>query len=232
MSTVLKSEPVNNLLITKDRVKGWEACASGYRWFLEKFPESGECADVYKALIADKRGDDADWLIGKIGDELETVERVKLLTVIAGADAVAIAKAVSDGANAATTGYWANAATTGEGANAATTGYRANAATTGEGANAATTGNWANAATTGYRANAATTGDWANAATTGEHAVAAALGIEAKAKASTGGAIMLVHRNDDGHLLHVFASKVGENGLKPDVWYLLDESGKPQETTI
>ena len=205
MSTVLKSEPVNNLLITKDRVKGWEACASGYRWFLEKFPESGECADVYKALIADKRGDDADWLIGKIGDELETVERVKLLTVIAGADAVAIAKAVSDGANAATTGYWANAATTGEGANAATT---------------------------GYRANAATTGDWANAATTGEHAVAAALGIEAKAKASTGGAIMLVHRNDDGHLLHVFASKVGENGLKPDVWYLLDESGKPQETTI
>jgi hypothetical protein len=43
---------------------------------------------------------------------------------------------------------------------------------------------------------------------------------------------MLVHRNVDGELLHVFASKVGENGIKPDVWYWLDETGKPQETTI
>jgi hypothetical protein len=205
MSAVLKTETTNNLLITKDRVKAWEACASGYRWFLEKFPESGECAEVYKALVADKRGDDADWLIGKIGDELENPDRVKLLTVIAGADAVSIAKAEADGAEAATTGEWANAATTGE---------------------------WANAATTGYRANAATTGYRANAATTGKHAVAAALGAEAKAKASEGGAIMLVHRNDDGELLHVFASKVGENGIKPDVWYLLNEDGKPQETTI
>ena len=101
-------------------------------------------------------------------------------------------------------------------------GKEGDAATTGEGANAATTGEGANAATTGYRANAATTG---------EHAVAAALGIEAKAKAGIGGAIVLCHRNDEGHLIHVRASKVGENGIKPDVWYSLNKSGEFVETT-
>ena len=147
-------------------------------------------------------------------------------------------------ANAATTGYRANAATTGNRANAATTGYGANAATTGYGANAATTGEWANAATTGNRANAATTGEWANAATTGEwanaattgyganaattgeHAVAASLGIEGKAKAGVGGAIVLCCRNNNGDLLHIRASKVGENGVNPNSWYSLDENGE------
>ena len=94
----------------------------------------------------------------------------------------------------------------------ATTGYRANAATTGEGA------------------NAATTGYMANAATTGEHAVAAALGIEGKAKAGISGAIVLCYRNDEGHLIHIRASKVGENGIKPDAWYSLDENGEFIET--
>ena len=81
-------------------------------------------------------------------------------------------------------------------------------------------------ATTGERANAATTGYMANAATTGEHAVAAALGIEGKAKAGLSGAIVLCYRNDEGHLIHIRASKVGENGIKPDVWYSLNGNGE------
>ena len=99
-------------------------------------------------------------------------------------------------------------------------------ATTGNWANAATTGEGANAATTGEGANAATAGNRANAATTGEHAVAAALGIEGKAKASAGGAIVVCYRNDDGGLIHIRASKVGENGIKPNVWYSLDAAGE------
>ena len=175
----------NNLQITKDRVKSWAACSDGYRWFLGKFPEGAEFVPVYRALIADKRGDDADWLVGKLFDELDTTTRVKQTAIIAGADAAAIAAQVAAGAEAATTG------------------------------------DWANAATTGYRANAATTGNWANAATTGKHAVAAALGIDAKAKASAGGAIVLTHRNDDGDLTCIRAAMVGQDGIKPDVWYEL-----------
>ena len=203
----------NNLQITKARVKSWAACSDGYRWFLGKFPEGAEFAPVYRALIADKRGDDADWLVGKLFDELDTTTRVKQTAIIAGADAAAIAAQVAAGAEAATTGY------------------RANAATTGEGANAATTGNWANAATTGEGANAATTGNRANAATTGKHSVAAALGIDAKAKASAGGAIVLTHRNDDGDLICIRAAMVGQDGIKPDVWYVLNAGGQLEEVT-
>ena len=106
----------NNLQITKDRVKSWAACSDGYRWFLGKFPEGAEFAPVYRALIADKRGDDADWLVGKLFGELDTTTRVKQTAIIAGADAAAIAAQVAAGANAATMGNWANAATMGAGA--------------------------------------------------------------------------------------------------------------------
>ena len=137
MSTTTATNPAANVLeITKDRVKAWSACSDGYRWFLNKFPEGGAFADVHKALIEDKRGSDADWLVGKAFDEFDTETRVKQIAVIAGADAKAIAERVAAGAEAATTG---------EGANAATTGYRANAATTGEGSVAAALGMFAKA---------------------------------------------------------------------------------------
>ncbi|MBS6046533.1 MAG: hypothetical protein KH843_01870, partial [Haemophilus haemolyticus] len=35
-----------------------------------------------------------------------------------------------------------------------------------------------------------------------------------------------VYRNDDGELIHIKASKVGENNIKADTWYTLDEFGE------
>jgi hypothetical protein len=180
----------NNLQITKYRVKAWSACTDGYRWFLEKFPQGGEFAEVYSALQLDKKYEDSSWLADKVFSELDAPAKVQQTILISGADKSKIEKLVADGVEGTTTGNRANAATTGE---------------------------WANAATTGNRANAATTG---------EHAVAAALGIEAKAKASAGGAIVLVHRNNRGDLLQIRASKVGENGIKPDVFYTLSAAGE------
>ena len=230
-------------LITKQRVKDWQACESGYRWFLENYkPEpSAEFVPLYQHLVSDKRGDDADWLMGKLFGEIEDAAlRVKLVTQIAGADAKLIAEQHAAGAQGVTTEDEANAATTGEGANAATTGEGANAATTGEGANAATTGNWANAATTGEGANAATTGKGANAATTGyranaattgKGAVSAVLGRYGKAMAGEGGAIVIAHRDDSGKLLGVKTAMVGQDDIKAGVWYSLDKSGNFIEST-
>ena len=217
---------MSNLQITKERVKAWSACADGYHWFLDKFPQGGEFAEVYAALQLDKKYDDSVWLADKVFFELDAPAKVQQTVLISGADKAKIEKTVADGAEGTTTGDCANAATTGDRANAATTGDWANAATTGDWANAATTGEGANAATTGYRANAATTGDRANAATTGAHAVAAAFGIEVRAKSSAGGAIVLVCRNNSGELLQIRASKVGENGIKPDVFYALSAAGE------
>ncbi|HBC5656054.1 TPA: hypothetical protein KEV18_004605 [Citrobacter koseri] len=52
--------------ITKERVKNWHACTDGFRWFLDKFPQGGAYADVHGALVADKRFDDARWLVDKM----------------------------------------------------------------------------------------------------------------------------------------------------------------------
>jgi len=228
-----------DLQVTEAKLIDWSACASGKNWFLEKFPQGGMFGDVYRALLDDRRYDDGNWLVEKVFSQLDAKTKTEQLVSIAGADKAKIERQVKECGGkkeeSATTGYLANAATTGEGANAATTGDRANAVTTGEGANAATTGNRANAATTGEGANAVTTGEGANAATTGyranaattgEHAVSAALGIEGKAKAGFGGAIVLCHRNNSGELIHIRASKVGENGVKADTWYSLDASGE------
>ena len=222
-------------LITKQRVKDWQACEGGYRWFLENYkPAEAEFVPVYQHLVRDDRGGDANWLMGKLFPEIDGALRVKLVTQIAGAEEKLIAEQVAagvpgfsteDDANAATTGNWANAATTGNWANAATTGYRANAATTGNWANAATTGEGANAATTGNWANAATTGEGANAATTGEGAISAVLGNRGKAMAGDGGAIVIAHRDNSGELLGVKTAMVGQDGIKPGIWYSLDESG-------
>ena len=40
------------------------------------------------------------------------------------------------------------------------------------------------------------------------------------------GVIVCVNRDNDGKIIHIRASKVGENGVKPNVWYLLDETGE------
>ena len=53
--------------ITKELLKEKSACADGYRWFLEKFPEGGEYQAVLDALCEDDRLDDAKWLLGKFG---------------------------------------------------------------------------------------------------------------------------------------------------------------------
>ncbi len=199
------------LEITKERLREWKACASGYSWFLEKFQQGGMFGDVYNALRDDRRYQDGDWLVERVFSQLDAGTKAAQLVSITGADKAKIEMLVKDCG-----GKEGEVATTGEGANAATTGYRANAATTGY---------RANAATTGEGANAAATGNWANAATTGEQAVAAALGIKGQAKAGVGGAIVLCYRTSNGNLIHVRASKVGENGIKPDAWYVLDADG-------
>lgn len=97
------------------------------------------------------------------------------------------------------------------------------------------TGDWSAATNTGYRSAATNTGDWSVATNTGnrsvaevsgEQSIAVALGWQSKAKASIDGAIVCVYRNDNGELIHIKASKVGENNIKADTWYTLDDIGE------
>ncbi|EBZ2055611.1 hypothetical protein D8Q92_24465 [Salmonella enterica subsp. enterica serovar Weltevreden] len=87
-------------------------------------------------------------------------------------------------------------------------------------------GNRSAATNTGNQSAATNTGDWSAAEVSGSQSVAAAFGIEGKARASEGGAIVLCYRDEDGELIHIRASKVGENGIMPNTWYQLNEDGE------
>ncbi|EMX3224701.1 hypothetical protein AAG087_003032 [Salmonella enterica subsp. enterica serovar Senftenberg] len=109
---------------------------------------------------------------------------------------------------------------------ATNTGYRSAATNTGYQSAATNTGNRSAATNTGDWSAATNTGDRSAAEVSGSQSVAASLGIEGKARASEGGAIVLCYRDEDGELIHIRASKVGENGIMPNTWYQLDKDGE------
>ncbi|EDI3161627.1 hypothetical protein CDJ94_19900 [Salmonella enterica subsp. enterica serovar Kentucky] len=124
------------------------------------------------------------------------------------------------------TGNRSAATNTGYRSAATNTGYRSAATNTGDWSAATNTGDWSAATNTGYQSAATNTGDLSAAEVSGSQSVAASLGIEGKARASEGGAIVLCYRDEDGELIHIRASKVGENGIMPDIWYQLNEDGE------
>lgn len=79
---------------------------------------------------------------------------------------------------------------------------------------------------TGYRSASSATGDQSASSATGIAAVALNIGRFGKARASEHGAIVLCWYGDDESLIHIKASKVGENGIQPDVFYALNEAGE------
>ncbi|EJH7522578.1 hypothetical protein QCA70_001734 [Salmonella enterica] len=127
---------------------------------------------------------------------------------------------------ATNTGDWSAATNTGDWSAATNTGNRSAATNTGNRSAATNTGNRSAATNTGNWSAATNTGDWSAAEVSGSQSVAAAFGIEGKARASEGGAIVLCYRDEDGELIHIRASKVGENGIMPNTWYQLNEDGE------
>ncbi len=127
---------------------------------------------------------------------------------------------------ASNTGYQSAASNTGDYSAASNTGNRSAASNTGYQSAASNTGYQSAASNTGYQSAASNTGDYSAAEVSGKESVAASLGIEGRARASAGSAIVLCHRDDEGHLIHIRASKVGENGVKPDTWYQLSAEGE------
>ncbi|EAU6265540.1 hypothetical protein EHN99_09460 [Salmonella enterica] len=100
------------------------------------------------------------------------------------------------------------------------------ATNTGDWSAATNTGDWSAATNTGYQSAATNTGCQSAAEVSGSQSVAASLGIKGKSRASEGGAIVLCYRDKNGELIHIRASKVGENGIMPNTWYQLNEDGE------
>ena len=127
------------------------------------------------------------------------------------------------------TGDYSAASNTGYQSAASNTGDYSAASNTGTRSAASNTGDYSAASNTGYQSAASNTGDYSAAEVSGSHSVAAAFGVESKARASANSAIVVCYRNEEGELIHIRASKVGENGIKPDTWYTLNEDGQFEE---
>ena len=143
-------------------------------------------------------------------------------------------------ASSATGDMSASSATGGRSASSATGDMSASSATGDRSASSAT-GDMSASSATGYRSASSATGDMSASLTTGfeshseilpypdgnpMNAIAIAAGGDSWARAPEGCAIVLCYRDHDGKIIHVRASKVGENGVKPNVWYSLDENGE------
>ena len=73
---------------------------------------------------------------------------------------------------------------------------------------------------------ASSTGYQGAASSTGKHGVAMASGFYGKAMGADGNALFLVYRDSDGVIKYAKAAIVGQDGIKPDVWYTLSENGE------
>ena len=79
---------------------------------------------------------------------------------------------------------------------------------------------------TGYLSASSATGDRSASSATGKNSVAMNVGIHGKAKADRTGAIVLCNHDNNFNIRHIRASKVGENGIKPNVFYILNDAVK------
>lgn len=106
------------------------------------------------------------------------------------------------------------------------TGNFSKAAVTGNCSASISSGNSSYSVCFGNRSASVSVGNFSRALATGDSSVAVSTGIDSKSKAGIGGAIVCVYRDsEDGSIIHIKASKVGENGIKPDTWYTLDANG-------
>ncbi|EFQ6939586.1 hypothetical protein HZ420_004575 [Salmonella enterica] len=176
-----------------------------------------------------------EWIWSKIDKSLEQQIMTGDQSAATNTGDRSAATNTGDQSAATNTGNRSAATNTGDQSAATNTGDRSAATNTGDQSAATNTGYQSAATNTGYRSaatntgnrSAATnTGNWSAAEVSGSQSVAAAFGIEGKARASEGAAIVLCYRDEDGELIHIRASKVGENGIMPDTWYQLDEDGE------
>ena len=215
-----------------------EACASGFHACENPFdvfnyynPKSRFAIVECSGEISKESSGDSKIACGSIHIKAE----IGLPTLISKAVDLILSKIKWETAKESNTGYRSAATNTGYQSAATNTGYQSAATNTGNQSaatntgyqSAATnTGNSSAATNTGDRSAATNTGNRSAAEVTGAHSIAAALGCSSKAKALESGAIVCVYRNDDNELVHIRASKVGENGIEAGKWYTLDKNGE------
>ncbi|EJF3831878.1 hypothetical protein M4R73_005281, partial [Salmonella enterica] len=160
--------------IDKSQVKAWHACSEGFRWFLDKFPQGGAYADVHGALIADKRYDDARWLVEQMYRTfLDSAEFIQAETAVTDkmvgeltsmnhpSDQVEGENGSGDDARIGSSGYYAQIGSSGYNAQIGSSGYNARIGSSGDDARIGSSGDDARIGSSGYYAQIGSSGYYA-----------------------------------------------------------------------
>ncbi|MCL2904753.1 hypothetical protein [Brenneria tiliae] len=193
-----KNEAIDSdsiLKITKGQVKSWEACRGGYAWFVEKFPQGGEYADVHQALLDDNRIDDASWLVGKVYEtfwgtpELPRAEAAAGDRMIQSLNSMEMPTAESiiseTDSDSESSGDWTQQASSGDGTKQASSGDGTKQASSGDGTQQASSGDGTQQASSGDWTKQASSGDGTKQASSGDGTKQASSGARTQ-QASSG----------------------------------------------
>ena len=125
--------------------------------------------------------------------------------------------ATGDQSASSATGYHSASSATGDQSASSATGYRSASSATGYQSASSATGDHSASSATGYQSASSATG---------KNSVAMNIGISGKAMAGKNGAIVLCNHDKNFNIRHIRASKVGENGILPDTFYVLNDTGE------
>ncbi|EEL0908093.1 hypothetical protein G7304_000888 [Salmonella enterica] len=237
--------------ITKEQVKSWHACTDGFRWFLDKFPQGGAYADVHGALIADKRFDDARWLVDKMYRthldkaefiQAETAATDKMVGELTSSGDDARIGSSGDDARIGSSGYNAQIGSSGDDARIGSSGddaqigssgYNAQIGSSGDDAQIGSSGDDAQIGSSGYNAQIGSSGDDARIGSSGYNAritasgknsvVACAGSIERIVLGENGCTSVPWH---DGKRIRIAVAYVGENGIEANTPYYVNDEGQ------
>ncbi|MFZ5276785.1 hypothetical protein ACOY8D_08125 [Enterobacter roggenkampii] len=232
--------------ITKEQVKAWHACTDGFRWFLDKFPQGGAYADVHGALIADKRFDDARWLVDKMYRthldkaefiQAETAATDKMVGELTSmehpSDQVESKNSSGDDARIGSSGYNAQIGSSGDDAQIGSSGddarigssgYNARIGSSGNYARIGSSGNYAQIGSSGNYARIGSSGNYARITATGKGSVVACAGSIERIVLGEGGCASVPWH--DGKRIRIAVAYVGENGIEANTPYYVNDEGQ------
>ncbi|WP_079953131.1 hypothetical protein [Salmonella enterica] len=205
--------------IDKSQVKAWHACTDGFRWFLDKFPQGGAYADVHGALIADKRFDDARWLVDKMYrthlDKAEFIQAETAATDKMVGELTSIEQPSDQVEGENSSGDDAQIGSSGDDAQIGSSGNYARIGSSGYNAQIGSSGNYARIGSSGYNARITVTGKGSVVACAGR--------IERVVLGEGGCASVPWH---DGKRIRIAVAYVGENGIEANTPYYVNDEGQ------
>ncbi|EBM5318459.1 hypothetical protein D1B73_03330 [Salmonella enterica] len=241
--------------IDKSQVKAWHACSEGFRWFLDKFPQGGAYADVHGALIADKRYDDARWLVEQMYRTfLDSAEFIQAETAVTDkmvgeltsmnhpSDQVEGENSSGYNAQIGSSGYNARIGSSGDDARIGSSGDDARIGSSGYNARIGSSGYNAQIGSSGYNARIGSSGDDAQIGSSGDDARIGSSGYNARITATGNGSVVacagsveriVLGENGcasvpwhDGKRIRIAVAYVGENDIEAHIPYYVNDEGQ------